>query len=195
LDNLFLAIVVLLTGFVCGRVYESVAQTRARDRAAYQALSSEEKLIRRIEENMNVEEVRRLLDIARLDAARPSDGVTPIIAAMRWCPNNKNYQNHMRRYRVLTEIERRLPKDRFLGAINAQDIRGWTALMYAAEQSDALGGALLIHLGADPTRRNPEGRTAAEIAGRWPDAVDSFLGKSAPPSFPKILKGLEGPWR
>ena len=141
--------VVFLFGFLLGRVYETTKQAKDRERAAYLALSNEERLIAQIEQNMHVREIRRLMDVAELDCARHTDGATPIIATMRYVPK-KNYQNSSRRYRILYEIARRLPKDRLNKAINAQDHKGWTALMYAAEQSDALGGALLIHLGAEP---------------------------------------------
>ncbi len=66
--------------------------------------------------------------------------------------------------------------------------------MYAAEPSDASGGALLIHYGADPILRNRDGLTAADIASRWPSTVEVFQGKTAPPAFPKRLENLERHW-
>lgn len=193
MDLVVLAIVFVF-GFFAGRVYETVKKAKDRERAAYLALSNEGKLIAQIEQNMNVREIRRLMDVAELDCVRHTDGITPIIATMRYVPNNKNYQNSSRRYRILYEIARRLPKDRLNKAINAQDHKGWTALMYAAEQSDALGGALLIHLGADPALRNPLGETAAAVAQRWPSIVPIFEGKTIPPNFPAVLKTMEGRW-
>jgi ankyrin repeat protein len=190
-NTLFLSLGVFLVGFVVGRAYEKTAVERHKAKAEYAALSNEDKLIRKIEENMYVGQIRQLLSIARLDAVRASDGVTPIIAATRWVRENKNYQNRTRRYQVVFEISRRLPRDRFLATLNAPDHRGWTALMYAAEQADSIGGGLLIHLGADPSIRNPEGKTAADIASRWPTAVDVFKGRSTVPSHSKWLKDVQ----
>lgn len=108
-------------------------------------MSDEEKLITQIEENMDVREIRRLLDTAVLDVGRVLDGVTPIIATMRYI-HGMNYQNSARRYRILREIANRLPNDGVVPALNVRDKKGWTALMHAAAQADALGGALLIYL-------------------------------------------------
>ena len=185
--------VVFLFGFLLGRMYETTKQAKDREKAAYLALSDEEKLIAQIEENMDVREIRRLMDVAELDCARHTDGVSPIIATMRYVPS-KNYQNSSRRYRILYEIARRLPKDRLNNAINGQDHKEWTALMYAAEQSDLLGGALLVHLGADPALRNSQGRTAAAIAERWPSVVPIFEGKTTLSRLPAMLKTMEGRW-
>jgi hypothetical protein len=186
--------IIFVFGFFAGRVYETVKQAKDRESSAYLALSNEGKLIAQIEENMHVREIRRLIDVAELDCVRHTDGITPIIATMRYVPNNKNYQNSSRRYRILYEIVPRLPKERLNKAINAQDHKGWTALMYAAEQSDALGGALLIHLGADPALRNPQGETAAAVAQRWPSIVPIFEGKTTLPTFSAVLKAMEGRW-
>jgi len=164
-----------------------------RSRPDYLALSPEEKLIFQIEENMSPREIRQLLDAAQLDYQRETDGVTSVIATMRYLPD-KNYQNSCRRYRILYEIASRLPKERLAHALNAKDYTGWTALMYAASQSDALGGALLIHLGADPTIQNPEGQTAADISSPWPTVIPVFEGRDAPPNFPSLLDAQEGKW-
>ena len=190
--DVFLLAGVLLGGFLWGRAYEASAQAKKRRRQQYLALPHEEKLVAKIEENIDLREIQRLLDLSPLDVARASDGITPVIATMRYVGGN--YQNHSRRYRILLEIARRLPNEQVVPALNARDKKGWTALMHAAAQSDALGGALLIHLGADPTLKNHNGQTAADISAKWPSVVPIFEGRDVPPSFPKLLTSAEGKW-
>ncbi len=56
--------------FIFGRMYGAIAQENAQKLAAYLALSEEEKLIAKIEENMDRKKIGRLLDVASLTAAR-----------------------------------------------------------------------------------------------------------------------------
>lgn len=89
---------------------------------------------------------------------------------------------------------------RIFGAVAQESAQKRVAYLALSDEekliakSDVLGGAFLIHWGADPTVRNPDGLTAADIASRWPSTVDVFLGKAVPPSFPKMREHLERHW-
>lgn len=194
--DFFLLVIVAGLAFLFGRSYESVsAVTKAkkeREEQAYRALPDGEKLIAKIEENMDVREIQRLLDSAPLDCARRTDGATAIMATVRYVPGG-NYQNTSRRYRILGEIYRRLPKERFVQSLNARDKNGWTALMFAAANSGANDGSLLVHLGADPSIKNDAGETAADISRRWPTDVPVFAGQKVTPAFPKLLVAWDRP--
>jgi hypothetical protein len=192
-----LIIVGIVAAFIFGRAYEAAEQEKAKKRqtatAAYRAMSDGEKLIHNIEllRPLDEAEFRRLLDIAPLDFAGPSDGITPIIATMRYIGQDYFSDSASRRWLILREIYRRLPKHRFIQSLNARDKQNWTALMYAAKNSDANSASLLIHLGADPNIENGAGDTAANIAGRWPTVVPVFAGREVTPAFRELLSRWE----
>jgi len=48
--------------------------------------------------------------------------------------------------------------------VNAKQPDGWTVLMHAAVKGDADTVKLLLAKGADPTPKNADGKSAAEIA-------------------------------
>lgn len=192
-DYLLALGIVLFLAFIFGRAFQSAKYEKEAKRIAYLKLQNGDKLITQIEKNMDVKEISRLLDTVPLDYQRESDGITPIMATMRYTYDT-NYQNGYRRYRTLHEIAKRLPGDNLKTAINTQDKKGWTALMYAADQSDVLGGALLLHYGADPKTKNADGDTAAKIAARWPSIVPVFEGREKQQKFNEILLIREGKW-
>jgi hypothetical protein len=144
-----------------------------------------EQLIAKLEENMDVSGIMRLLDMAPLDAHRRHDGVTPIMATVRYV-NGGNYQNTHRRLKWLWEIASRLPPDRLKAALDAQDWRGWTALMYAADQMDALGIDLLRHLGATP--EIPVDVPTSDLQRK---RIVIELGRAPVPAFSKLVNTLE----
>lgn len=170
-------------------------ELQARLREEYLALSDEEKLIAKIEEGKDVQEIRRLLDVAPLEGIRISDEVTPIIATMQ-----QDYgHNTSRRYRILGEILRRLPKEKRAAALNARDKRGWTALRHAIERGSPVDCALLIHLGADPAVKDCSGVTALgrarAMSPRYPALstmhVAILEGRGFPPNQPRMKEILE----
>jgi ankyrin repeat protein len=100
-----------------------------------------------------------------------------------------NYQNGHRRLKSLWEIARRLPPDRLKTALDAQDRHGWTALMYAAEQMDALGIALLLHLGATPGIP-----VDVPVSDLLRERMEIELGRGPVPAFSTLVNTLERPW-
>jgi murein DD-endopeptidase MepM/ murein hydrolase activator NlpD len=59
--------------------------------------------------------------------------------------------------------------------VNATSDAGWTPLMFAARDSSAEAVQLLMFAGADPSLRNGEGKTAADLARGNPRVASTWL--------------------
>jgi Ankyrin repeat len=150
-------------------------------------LSNEEKLLRHIEANMNPQAVAYLLKRADLAYQRESDGMTLAMAAVRY--RGGNYQNTAWRMQALHGVCSGLPFSLRESTLNKQDKRGYTALMYAAEQSDDLGISLLITYGADIYVRNNDAKTASDLAQKWPSTVALIENRNG---LERLLSALHG---
>jgi ankyrin repeat protein len=96
------------------------------------------------------ESVRQMLR-CKADPNRPSnDGTTPLIHAV------KEWRDGVTRA-LLTSTALQ---------VNQRDASGWTALMWAAQRESPAMTTLLLAAGADPTLKDPKGRTALGIASK-----------------------------
>jgi murein DD-endopeptidase MepM/ murein hydrolase activator NlpD len=59
--------------------------------------------------------------------------------------------------------------------VDAASDSGWTPLMFAARDSSAETVQLLMFAGSDPSRRNADGQTAADLARRNPRVASTWL--------------------
>ena len=162
----------------------------------YSLLPPEEKLIYLAEHEMDLGEMGRLVKQARADYQSSTDGISPIMATVRKMPGRKNV-NPLRRLKILCQLAQRMPEDELREALNLQDHHGYTALMHAAESSDAEAVRLLLYLGADTSIKNNQGQTASMIGRTDPRIVELMKNKQAAavsldPKLSKLLKSYKG---
>lgn len=174
--------------------FESVQGTMELpgDNQTVTPLASHEQLIDLIEDNLDLEQILLFIDSHPddLNRARDHDGVTPIIATVRYV-SGKNYQDSTRRCAVLYHLVSEIPESTKAIALNASDNSGMTALMHTASMSKPLEGALLIHLGADPECKDPNCDSAADYAAKWPSTVPTFQGKDLPSAFEAFFESVK----
>jgi len=145
-----------------------------KNKKNYETIPFKDKLILELERNMSHRKIKKLLKITNdLDFQREEDGITPIIAAVRYT-SATGFQDGETRTHILWKIIGRMNKEMVKAAINRQDKEGNTALMYSASQGVALDVALLLHFGANPKIENHKGETASSIASgsTWRFGVD-----------------------
>ena len=149
-----------------------VVAPRQREQALqreWRTLANEEKLLRHVEANLNPQAVAHLSKSADLTYQRESDGVTYTMATVRYLGGN--YQNTAWRPKTLDSVCSNLLVDLRKSVLNKQDKNGYTALMYAAEQSDNQSISLLLKYGAVSEKKNNAGKTALDLARKWPSTV------------------------
>jgi len=153
----FIAFIALGTAFFMGWIFREVERDQRDEAIRRTSLSPEEQLLLAVRERDRTR-VKQLLDLGVRPDSRGKDGLTALMLATR---DDPEHYKPMDPAIVGLVLERLSP-----AGINAQDDRGWTALMYAAEGMKDLVIGHLLAKGADASLKTYKGQTAAQIT-RW----------------------------